>query len=605
MLLGPIFNVELLTTARRKRYFAIRVLYGLVLLFVLWSVYQSFTSYSRMMRADIHVIAAMSAAFFSAFSWLQLSAVLLLGPSIVAGVIATERERRTIEYLFASPLSNAEIVLGKLAARILHIVYLVLTGVPILALMMLLGGIAPEALLVLTVLTLCTVLTVSTLSIAVSVRSRRARDAVTGSYTLLIAWLVIPPLVQTLSRIPDIHAYLGWIAPVNDELVAANPFTVLTQTMVQASGAQVGQAMTATAQFVRNNLIASLLLAATATWSVRRVHLKQHAKAEKVRRRGWRLLRPALGDRPMLWKELYTESAAARTGLVARIATALLFLGVLALTGYMFWQSVADRSHHSYEPTFELYIGYASGIGVALACCGLLMVASRAASSVTSERDRDCWVSLLSTPLEPGEIVWAKVFGAVWSVRGVAALMAVIWGLAVLLDPVYLIAVLFSSATFVLLAFYIAALGIRYSLWCRNSLRAMAATMVTALFIGGGYWLVLMPFVMLAHGGDEGMMILLTPCIPFLEALPFIVYSAHGHFFSGGRSEGAIAVFAYVVGMAGYCGAAFALTASSIVSFDRLSGRTREEGLSGAPPAPLEAILVEDSEEELATDEAE
>ena len=56
---------------------------------------------------------------------------------------------RTIEYLFASRLSNAEIVLGKLAAQILHIVYLVLAGVPILTLMMLLGGIAPEAVLAL------------------------------------------------------------------------------------------------------------------------------------------------------------------------------------------------------------------------------------------------------------------------------------------------------------------------------------------------------------------------------------------------------------------------------------------------------------------------
>ena len=97
----------------------------------------------------------------------------MLGPAMVAGTIATERERRTIEYLFASSLSNAEIVLGKLAAKLLHVVYLILAGVPVLALVMLMGGIAPEALLVLLILTLSTVLTVSTLSIAVSVWSAR------------------------------------------------------------------------------------------------------------------------------------------------------------------------------------------------------------------------------------------------------------------------------------------------------------------------------------------------------------------------------------------------------------------------------------------------
>ena len=92
---------------------------------------------------------------------LQLLAVVLLGPAMVAGTIATERERRTIEYLFASSLSNAEIVLGKLAAKLLHVVFMILAGVPVLALVMLLGGIAPEALLTLLILTLSTVLTVS------------------------------------------------------------------------------------------------------------------------------------------------------------------------------------------------------------------------------------------------------------------------------------------------------------------------------------------------------------------------------------------------------------------------------------------------------------
>ena len=33
MLPGPVFNVELITTARRARYYAIRFVYGMILLF--------------------------------------------------------------------------------------------------------------------------------------------------------------------------------------------------------------------------------------------------------------------------------------------------------------------------------------------------------------------------------------------------------------------------------------------------------------------------------------------------------------------------------------------------------------------------------------------
>ena len=162
MLPGPIFNVELLTSARRARYFVIRAMYAAVLLIALGLVYQSYESLLFWRGGDdIHAVAELSAAFFGVFAVLQLLAVMVLGPAMVAGTIATERERRTIEYLFASSLSNAEIVLGKLAARLVHVVYLVLAGVPILALMMLLGGIAPEALLVLYDHHAGTVLTVS------------------------------------------------------------------------------------------------------------------------------------------------------------------------------------------------------------------------------------------------------------------------------------------------------------------------------------------------------------------------------------------------------------------------------------------------------------
>ena len=107
----------------------------------------------RWQEVNIQSIANFSAAFFSMFAVLQLLAVVLIGPAMAAGTIAMERERRTIEYLFTTTLSNTEIVLGKLGARVLQIFYLVLAGLPVLALAMLLGGISPESLTVLSMIT--------------------------------------------------------------------------------------------------------------------------------------------------------------------------------------------------------------------------------------------------------------------------------------------------------------------------------------------------------------------------------------------------------------------------------------------------------------------
>ena len=54
-------------------------------------------------------------------------------PAVAAGGIASERQRRTIEYLFATDLSNGEIVLDKLCARLLTVGKLLLATLPVLA----------------------------------------------------------------------------------------------------------------------------------------------------------------------------------------------------------------------------------------------------------------------------------------------------------------------------------------------------------------------------------------------------------------------------------------------------------------------------------------
>ena len=169
MLLGPIFSVELVTGARRVRYFVLRVVYAGVLLAAL-SV-----AYLQTSVAGSGALANATAGFFGAFAVLQVLAVLAIGPAMAAGTVALERQRRTIEYLFRSPLSNAEILLSKLAARLVQMTGLVLAGLPVLALAMMLGGIAPEALLVVMAITASTLAAVTMISIAVSAWAPRRR----------------------------------------------------------------------------------------------------------------------------------------------------------------------------------------------------------------------------------------------------------------------------------------------------------------------------------------------------------------------------------------------------------------------------------------------
>ena len=82
---------------------------------------------------------------FTTFIWfasVQLGTILLLVPALFGGVIADEKQRKTMHYLMASRLSSAEIVLDKLAARLLHVGAFILLGLPVMSLLTLFGGVA-------------------------------------------------------------------------------------------------------------------------------------------------------------------------------------------------------------------------------------------------------------------------------------------------------------------------------------------------------------------------------------------------------------------------------------------------------------------------------
>lgn len=63
-------------------------------------------------------------------------------PSITAGVIAGERERQTLDVLMTTRLSSWEIISGKYWSSIVYIILLLVSGLPVLSLVFIYGGIS-------------------------------------------------------------------------------------------------------------------------------------------------------------------------------------------------------------------------------------------------------------------------------------------------------------------------------------------------------------------------------------------------------------------------------------------------------------------------------
>lgn len=581
MLLGPIFQVEMVSTARRKRYFLLRVLYALLILLVLWISYETSDvrySYSRN-ASSIQQGAQLATFFFVSFSWLQMMAILTVGPALAVGTIAVERERRTIEYLFATDLANHEIVLGKTFARLMLLGKLVLVGLPILFLFRLLGGIPTNLLLATFLLAASSAVMITALSLFVSVWSPRVRDATVRVYLLLAALLLVPLVLMTLD--PFLRAGLAtgqtWqllVSPVVDACLVINPMWALGRAMGNVTSIGLGLDMSVVLWTVGWQLVMSIAALFWATAAVRRVHLGQATRGETRYKRSWNYRfpqwRPALQTNAMVWKEMFAGSARTRLGMIGAVAVTVILLTVMGLTVFTFIMS-QEYVKPGRPSEFFTYLATLTGI---LGSCILLLLAARAAGLVTSEKERDCWSSLLATPLSGREIMTGMMWGNLYGVRWPFFVMASAWALGLILEPTFAIAIVAMTGTFLLLAWYVTNLGLCFSLRSQTSLRAMGSTIGTLVFTAGGYLFCCCTMMAGSGGPSDALAIMLAPCIPYLLGFPPAAYYAYMNDAFFENTQGF--PVAYGFGIMIYVVATVILYAHMTTNFDRLSGRCGE-----------------------------
>ncbi|MCG8449468.1 MAG: ABC transporter permease subunit [Pirellulales bacterium] len=576
MLLGPIFRVELVTVARRRRYFFLRLLYGLVILFVLWACYENMGSgfWHGQQQSSIQQAAKLAAAFFLSFSWLQMLAILAVGPAMAVGTLATERERRTIEYLFTTDLANHEIVLGKLCARLALLGQLVLVGLPVLFIFRLLGGIPANLLVATFLLAASTAVLLASFSVCISVWSPRARDATVRVYLVLAALLFLPMLFHSSSGL-GLFASQFWQnygVSVVDACLTINPMWTLGNAIANSQALGAGLDMSTVYRSVGYQFLVSVAATLLATAAVRRVHLRDSSSGSPKNSRTWSFRlprwRPRLGNHPMLWKEMFAGTAVTKLGFVGFVAMALILLTVAGFTIYFFLDSAFNASSWKRDNFFEYLVGLTGCLGTGM----LLLLAARASGLFTQEKERDCWMSLLATPLTAEEIVRGKMFGNLYSMRWSFFVLLSCWGLGLLLEPDYIVTILVLSAVFLLIAWYVTNVGLLFSLRSKTTLRAMGSALGTLIFTGGGYLFCCCVVMASSRSGDAEIM--LAACIPFLIALPALAY-AESHVW---QNE---ILFAFGLGVVGYFILAVLLYWLLTRQFDQFAGRsnTGPEGL--------------------------
>ncbi|MDQ7781136.1 MAG: ABC transporter permease subunit, partial [Planctomycetota bacterium] len=81
---------------------------------------------------------------FVAFYIITAILTFLLLPALTTGLIAREVERKTLDLLFATPLTNRQIVTGKFFVQYLYFLHMLLLMSPVFVVTMMLGGVDLE-----------------------------------------------------------------------------------------------------------------------------------------------------------------------------------------------------------------------------------------------------------------------------------------------------------------------------------------------------------------------------------------------------------------------------------------------------------------------------
>ncbi len=578
MLPGPVFFHELRFVARQRRAYALRTILGLFLLYLVIQSTNHFPAYAyqanRQQDFTAAELARIGMSLWAAVIWLQAIVILLLTPAFVAGTIAEERQRKVLGYLLASPLSGAEIVLGKLAARLLNLVVLVAVGLPVVSLALFLGGIDPDTVWLCYGTSFSTLYLVASLSILVSTFSQRPRDAILRAYLIELAWLMLPLMEKLCEQAGGEVARLAEAAlPITQWTIGSSPAILIFQdTRLTRGGGDVAIVY----WLIGLQVVLGTLLLAWCTLRLRPMEKGSRLWASRWLSKSrapksYRLFaRRPCGDAPMIWKEC--SGTLSGPGVFRAICLIGLVIAGVGGLGYAVYRLGL--------PAFQevLDYGYGSGgsqsarnalsmaVRVLTVCLYLLtatLLGAGAATGITMERERDAWTSLTVTALEGHEIVTGKILGAFWRVRGLLIALPFAWLIGMICGAVHPLGFLLAIVTSSINLAFIAVLGTYISLCSRSSARAIAASIAILVFVNGGYLFCCMP----ALNGPET--IITAGASPWLvTAAPFSWSDLELHPYPRYGSSLATLAVTFVINIGFYSALTFALFHTCLARFE-------------------------------------
>jgi ABC-type Na+ efflux pump permease subunit len=494
--LGPIFMREVVTVPRRAGHYSGRAaLLGLLTILGI-TTWQATIGFAR--DATLGEAAAFGLLLFQIIAFVQLLLTIFFATVSAAGAISQEKDRRTFVLLLLTDMRDYEIVVGKMLGALLPITIQLAVTAPVLAMLLLLGGIDPEQVLQAVLVLGASAVAAGSLGALIALWRERTFQALALSVLFLVLYICVTQGLGVIG--PLIAIDVNWFR-VQAWL---DPFITMQTVLGPPAGGWGGLAPAY--GFVIVMLGWCALLNGIGIWKLRKwnpsgepimqregpqdltdtdesIEMEKRAKAHAApgqARHVW--------HNPVLWREIRTL-AYGRRPLLVKLAFGLVFALIL-------YFAVSELNRPGGRAAFVAAYGL-----VPAAILSLLLVSAQAATSITSERDGGALDVLLVTDISPWEFVFGKILGVFYNakeyiipplllavfygIRGALAHSSADAGASAILEANFgpLVAVL--GALVVLFAF-VTVLGIHVSLRIPSSRHAIANTLGTVFFLSVG-----------------------------------------------------------------------------------------------------------------------
>jgi ABC-type transport system involved in multi-copper enzyme maturation permease subunit len=448
---NPVLAHELLVNLRMRRAFILMFLYVLALGAVVYIPWPA--------EGGVEIGAADKAQqLFNIFFLGQFALVALMAPSYAAGSITGEKERKTYELLIATPLEPGALLVGKLLSSLCYLTLLIMSSAPLMVLCWLLGGLALNEIVMAYGVLFLSAGTFGLVSLGTSSYFGRT------SSSLVVSYLVILPLallcLSTWQKAPEefrVFAGIVLLPPLCLATWAAVVSVVNRRLLyppdVGSEGREVVDEETEQAETVglviRRDMFPDWLFA-----PAKRTDLMED------------------GTNPVLDKELRSEIFSQGTLMLRVVIQVSMLLSIVIMAIFMFFFPDKVGYYIAYVIVFNMLVGPVFS-----------------AASVTQERERQTLELLLTTLLQPSQIIFAKLISSLRISTVLTLLLTEQIVLAYVmvedLHPNWLSMFIF-FAIILATCLLTSTLGLFCSVLCRKTSAAMILTYVVmlALFFG-------------------------------------------------------------------------------------------------------------------------